>query len=415
MTRTKVLYDISVLEQVLNNSGTGIFFTAQNILDQLVDDERIEVTAYMTGNLSMQPWLEERYGNKISFFEEVPSCLAKNMRDNFCRRKLAKKEKRSRFWLNLQNIGLKIVAFVLRKRQKITDFNVFFSPVFAVPDGVIKIKGIRKYVLLYDVIPLLFNEYYHNSSDMWFFKLIEQMKNGDASYFAISEQTKREFLKYMPVLKKEQIKVTPLAAGTEFYKTDKEKIDVAKEKYGIPANKKYVFSLCTLEPRKNLIRAVKTFVEFVNKHRLDDIVFALGGGNVASFMPILEKELEKMGADAYRILLLGRIADSDLAALYSGAHWFVYTSQYEGFGLPPLEAMSCGCPVITSNNTSLPEVVGDAGIMIDWDSEKQHISAYEQLYFDERLRSSMAERGMTRSKQFSWKKTTNLMIEEFLK
>ena len=67
------------------------------------------------------------------------------------------------------------------------------------------------------------------------------------------------------------------------------------------------------------------------------------------------------------------IDDEDLAPLYSGAEWFVFTSQYEGFGLPPLEAMACGCPVIASNNSSLPEVVGDAGIMIDWDSDEQHI------------------------------------------
>jgi glycosyltransferase involved in cell wall biosynthesis len=73
--------------------------------------------------------------------------------------------------------------------------------------------------------------------------------------------------------------------------------------------------------------------------------------------------------------------------------------------------MSCGCPVITSNNSSLPEVVGNAGIMIDWDSNEQHIQAYEKYYFDENLRKESAQKGLARAKIFSWEKCTNQMIE----
>ena len=108
-----------------------------------------------------------------------------------------------------------------------------------------------------------------------------------------------------------------------------------------------------------------------------------------------------------QIIQLGYVDDEDVPYLYSGAQWFIYTSQYEGFGLPPLEAMACGCPVITSNNTSLPEVVGDAGIMIDWDSDEQHISAYEKYYFDEEYRKEMSKRGLERSKLFSWENCVN--------
>ena len=100
-----------------------------------------------------------------------------------------------------------------------------------------------------------------------------------------------------------------------------------------------------------------------------------------------------------------------MPALYSGAEWFTYTSMYEGFGLPPLEAMSCGCPVITSNNSSLPEVVGDAGIMIDYDSDEQHIQAYERYYFDKNLRNEYAQKGIERAKQFSWQKCTNKILD----
>ena len=115
------------------------------------------------------------------------------------------------------------------------------------------------------------------------------------------------------------------------------------------------------------------------------------------------------------IVVVGFEYDVDLAALYSGAEWFVYTSQYEGFGMPPFEAMKCGCPVITSNNSSLPEVIGDAGIMIDWDSDEQHIAAYENYYNDKNLRDEMRKKGLARVKNFSWDKTADLIIKEMCK
>jgi glycosyltransferase involved in cell wall biosynthesis len=207
-----------------------------------------------------------------------------------------------------------------------------------------------------------------------------------------------------------------LAAGDNFYhEKDKNKIKQVCKKYNIPTDKKYVFSLCTLEPRKNLIRSVKTFIEFIKKNKINDMVFVLGGAHWDEFIGKLESEIKDLGKYKNKIIRAGYIDDEDLAALYSGAEFFVYTSQYEGFGLPPLEAMQCGTPVITSNNSSLPEVVGDAGIMIDWDSDEQHIAAYEKYYFDEKYREKMAKKGLTRSRQFSWKNTVDVMINQMKK
>ena len=133
--------------------------------------------------------------------------------------------------------------------------------------------------------------------------------------------------------------------------------------------------------------------------------------------PIHLEELEKQNIkwDTSLIIKAGYIDDEDLSILYSNAEWFVYTSQYEGFGLPPLEAMQCGCPVITSNNSSLPEVVGDAGLMIDWDSDEQHIEAYEKYYFNKVLRQENSLKGIERAKLFSWEKTVDLMVEQMRK
>ena len=188
-----------------------------------------------------------------------------------------------------------------------------------------------------------------------------------------------------------------------------------RKKYHIPADKKYLFSLCSLEPRKNLIRSVRTFIKFIQKNKIDDLVFVLGGSSWGGFIERFDNEVPEYAEYKNKIIRAGYVDDEDMNALYSNAEWFVYTSQYEGFGMPPLEAMSCGCPVITSNNSSLPEVVGDAGIMIDYDSDEQHIEAYEKYYFDEKLRKKMAEKGLKRSKLFSWDKAAAIMAECFKK
>jgi glycosyltransferase involved in cell wall biosynthesis len=235
--------------------------------------------------------------------------------------------------------------------------------------------------------------------------------NGNDYYFTNSEHTRQDFLKYFPVLDGNKIFTTLLACDEKFKHCTIEQIKKSKQKYNIPTDKKYVFSLCTLEPRKNLVRAVKTFIEFIKKNNIEDMDFVLGGGAWESFIGVLEQEVPDWRKYQDKILKIGYVDDEDLAPLYSGALWFVYTSQYEGFGLPPLEAMSCGCPVITSNNSSLPEVVGNAGIMIDWDSDEQHIQAYEKYYFDENLRKEKAQKGLERAKTFSWGKCTKKMIE----
>ena len=132
-------------------------------------------------------------------------------------------------------------------------------------------------------------------------------------------------------------------------------------------------------------------VAFKQKNKIDDLVLVVSGC----------RENKDDGAVLYRSYIDGK----DLPLLYSNAEWFVFTSQYEGFGLPPLEAMQCGCPVIASNNSSIPEVVGDAGLLIDWNSDEQHLAAFEKYYFDENLRNEKRNKGLARAGMFSWKKT----------
>jgi glycosyltransferase involved in cell wall biosynthesis len=108
------------------------------------------------------------------------------------------------------------------------------------------------------------------------------------------------------------------------------------------------------------------------------------------------------------------VDDADVNVLYSNSLFFAYISKYEGFGMPPLEAMQAGTPVITSNNSSLPEVVGDAAIMIDCESEEQCVKAFETLYYNENLREDYIKKGIERAKLFTWKKTVGKMSEAII-
>ncbi len=316
-------------------------------------------------------------------------------------------------------VPYRIICFLGQKRMNNPD--LYFSPCFKVPDVFSNNDKIKKYTLIHDVIPFLLPQYFEvaiksSNGQYWLEQVIQYMKEHPKDkYFANSLCTKNDFLKLVPELRPYQIDVTLLACAETFHPCSRKETEQALKKYNLPTNKKYVFSLCSLEPRKNLIRVVRTFIEFIKKNKIDDMVFVLGGGHWDEFIGKIESEIHNLGKYKDKIIRAGYIDDEDLAPLYSGAEWFVYTSQYEGFGLPVLEALACGCPVITSNNSSLPEVVGNAAIKVDWDSDRQHISAYEKYYFDNTYRNRMISAGLKRAKQFSWKKTVDLMLTDMIK
>ena len=418
MKKKTLIFDASVIADNISNFGagrSGIYFAAYNILNILVKSEHFDISLFCSNYFSKDfiTFIENNFGknikiysgNKNIFFLKKMSDLDKKLR-----------EKHHNILKLLINIFIRKPVTFVSFFHKLPEFDIAISPVYIFSR---KIKAKNKYILVYDAIPLLLSNYYktaRSNKHYWFDVLVKYIRTEkNCKYFAISQSTKNDFVRLLN-MNPNDITVIPLAASDNFYhEKDDKKIKKVLEKYNIPTDKKYVFSLCTLEPRKNLIRAVKTFIEFIKKNKIDDMVFVLGGAHWDKFIGKLEQEIADLGEYKDKIIKAGYVDDEDLAALYSGAEFFVYTSQYEGFGLPPLEAMKCGCPVITSNNSSLPEVVGDTGIMIDWDSDEQHIVAYEKYYFDEKYRDSMAKKGLERAKMFSWDKTVDIIIKEINK
>ncbi len=410
MNKKTLIFDATNIAEAYRaqRGRSGIYFTACNVLKELLDVDCFDVSLYSGAvyHKDFEEFIRTEFGRDLKIYRgnKFGSILLKlSDLDLFLRKS---KLNITKFLLN---VFVRKPLWFVGQEFKLPHFDIALSMAYVFDK---KIKADKKYLILYDAIPLLIGEYFP-SKKHWFYNLTEYIKTKPVcKYFAISKSCKDDFVRLLDV-NPDDITVIPLAANNKnfYHESDNKKIMAARKKYNIPADKKYVFSLCTLEPRKNLIRAVKTFIEFIKKNKIDDMVFVLGGAHWGEFIGKLESEIDDLGKYKDKIIRAGYIDDADLAALYSGAEWFVYTSQYEGFGLPPLEAMQCGCPVITSNNSSLPEVVGDAGIMIDWDDDDAHIAAYEKYYFDNKYRTSMAKKGLTHSKDFSWKNTVDIIIK----
>jgi alpha-1,3-rhamnosyl/mannosyltransferase len=169
----------------------------------------------------------------------------------------------------------------------------------------------------------------------------------------------------------------------------------------------YLLFMGTIEPRKNLLRLLHA-AELAGS-RIGPLVIAgangWGSDEVASRIHSLQR--------AGRLTYLGYVPDEVRPALISGARAFVYPSLYEGFGLPILESMSCGVPVLASNVSSLPEVVGDAGVMVDPQDVDAIAAGMTRLWQDDALRRELAAKGLKRARSFSWERTASQTLSVY--
>ena len=264
-------------------------------------------------------------------------------------------------------------------------------------------RRLKLFLTVYDLIAILHPEWFDGSLARRMRAALDTL-TPDMWALCISRATRDDLLNHRPDLDPERVVVTHLAASGAFRPCADPTIRQAlRSKYGIPRDVPYFLTLNTLEPRKNLDAVVEAFHRLTEQPGLPDLHLVLAGGQGWKFDRVM-KLIEARPALRTRIVLTGFVHDDDLPALYSGAVGFVYPSLYEGFGLPPLEAMQCGVPVITSNISSLPEVVGDAGIMVapcDLDAIAQ---AMLNLCANEGLRQSLSTAGLNRARQFSWAK-----------
>lgn len=216
-----------------------------------------------------------------------------------------------------------------------------------------------------------------------------------------SEFSKREIAARYGV-PDERIHVTPYAADTSFAPVEPQRARRAAAKYGVHGP--YILFVGRIEPRKNIAGLVEAFsllaADGAMRHTLV----------VAGMMDDLFKDFHARTTARFgdRIRFTGRVEPEDLPALYSGADIFAYPSFAEGFGLPPLEAMACGTPVVTSNTTSIPEVTGDAALLVEPSDTAGLARAMSRLLHDRELRLALRAAGLERSRAFCWERTADL-------
>ena len=228
-----------------------------------------------------------------------------------------------------------------------------------------------------------------------------------------SSEASRVELVASGVAEPNRIFVVPLAADRELFHpcSDPEALRRVRTRYGI-GDGPYILSLSSIDIRKNVHHAIRAFARLARQEQAGDLQFVIAGspGSGSSLMSAALAEAVDLRG---RIVQTGFVEDADLAALYSGAVTFLYPSLHEGFGLPPLEAMQCGTPVITSNSSSLPEVVGDAGVMVAGDDLDMLCAAMLDLVTSPDKRQSLSEKSLARAAEFSWQRTAAAVLAAY--
>jgi len=223
-----------------------------------------------------------------------------------------------------------------------------------------------------------------------------------AKILTLSEHTRRDVIDTYGVAPA-VVSAIPLAAPAHFCRVTQDKeLQRVRHTYGIDGD--YVLSVGSIQPRKNLVRLIKAYAELRGAragNRCPKLVIV---GRCAWLYDETLRALEQTGVKD-SVVLTGYVPEPDLPALYSGALCFIYPSYFEGFGLPPLEAMKCGAPVIVGNATSLPEVVGDAALQVDPFDVSAIAGAMDQLINNSELRAELSVKGLARAKMFDWKVT----------
>ncbi|MFZ5649812.1 MAG: glycosyltransferase family 4 protein [Bacillota bacterium] len=263
-------------------------------------------------------------------------------------------------------------------------------------------------VTIHDLIHFIFPEYFKGLKVKIAKMILENAVKKSCKIIVVSEATAQDLIKLFPFADS-KIRIVYEAAADIFRPVISREIEIFKKRFGL---KKYILYVGNRKLHKNLNRLLHAYSN-LHKH-IVDLQLVIAG---SKFMENDEVTQYKQKHGLNNIIELERISDQDLIKLYCGAEALVFPSLYEGFGLPPLEAMACGIPVVVSKVASIPEVVGDAGIYVNpYDVDDITRGIYSVL-INEDLRKNLRIKGFERSKMFTWKKTaqkTMAIYEEVL-
>ena len=258
---------------------------------------------------------------------------------------------------------------------------------------------------MHDLSFLLFAECHEKSLREFLEKVVPRSVARASMVLADSVNTMNDLVCLLDVDPKRVDVVYP-GVGEAFRRvTDEEALNKVRNKYNL--HFPFILYVGTIEPRKNLSRLIQAYARLKTRRELDHKL-VIGGGKGWLYDDVFQRASDLRVEED--VIFSGYIPDEDLPALYSLAEMFVFPSLYEGFGLPPLEAMACGTPVITSNVSSLPEIVEGAGIMINPLDIDELAQAIDNLLTDSALQRELCEKGIERAKAFTWRATAEKLL-----
>lgn len=287
--------------------------------------------------------------------------------------------------------------------------DIIFSPTHYIP----RFTSVKRVATIFDLSFFYFPQMF-TKKDLW------QLKEGTkysalntVAIITISNSSKKDIVRNYHIDKNKITVCYPGFNSEIFYQEkDQEKIKNIQVKYGIGEN--YLIYIGTIQPRKNLIRLIDAFGR-VNRdggNNLELVIVGKSGGlgRKGWMYDDILQEPEKLGI-GNKVRFLGYVEKEDLPGLLSGAAAFLLVSLYEGFGLTILEAMACGAPVIASNVSSIPEVIGKAGFLVNPNSVDQIEQAIRVMLTDKKLRAKFSKLSLEQSKKFSWKKMAKEVVK----
>jgi glycosyltransferase involved in cell wall biosynthesis len=406
----KVLLDIAFLGQARDEQlARGAERVARHLFDGLWESGRCELSFVATSHLAgahdflvargIPPQEQLKFSPAQLRSSRLGQRLAGMVRRSIENRSLPARAARRAL---AAAVHLCTAGEIRLTSDMISHADIYHSPHTPFPKAVHENTRLRKFITLHDFIPLKNPEYYPGDLRPFMDGVLACLTPGNFA-FCVSEATRNDALNFSRI-PPERVFVTPLAADGKIFHpvTDPEQIAAVRVKCGIPDGP-YFLALSAHDRHKNFAHLIHCFGALVESGELTDSHLVIVGPNRGR-NPEVQNSLAKYPRAKSRIIVAGFVPDDNLAAIYSGATAFLFPSLAEGFGLPPLEAMQCGTPVIASNTASIPEVVGDAGILLPPTEQDVWCQAMLRISRDAAWRQEFRQKSLLRATLFSWQR-----------
>ncbi len=302
-----------------------------------------------------------------------------------------------------------LLHYLQRKVEFIKDigtYDAYISPYNMFPIQVCESK-IKKILIIHDLIPIILPESTSFLARKLQTSLIKHFPK-DALIICNSKTTKKDLLKYRTDLDDNKVEVIYFGTS-EIFKPTQELRDNSIKNLLPPYVKKYILAVSSLNPRKNFLHIINSFLSLIKTNNIGDLYLVIVGPKGWEYQEIFNK-LEDIGDYKDKIIMTGYVEDRYLPYLYSRTLCFVMMSLYEGFGFPVLEAMKCGAPVVVSDNSSLSELVEEAGIKLPPKDQPALVEALYLIYSSTTKQHKMSVDSINQAKKFSWEGFINKLM-----